>query len=676
MSAQSLVAAIKRVGKQFRHGRQEDAHEYLRQLLDCMHEEVLKANNVKLSDKKAETTFISRIFGGCLCNELKCDRCKYTSRTYNHFQDLSLEVSGGISSVNDALRAFVKPEKLTHGNEWKCDGCKQRVLATKKLSISDGPNVLVLHLKRFSYRMGKITKSIQFDPVLEVPCDVPEAAEGGGGGGGGTRTALVRYELAGVVVHHGDSSHSGHYVAFVKAPNGNWYEMNDTHVSSTTLQNVLKQKAYILFYSKASLQHSANRDKGLSVVGKTLTSSSASSSSDAAALALGQKKGGNIKMSVSTTDILHGIETESDIGVAVDMKRAPFLPAASASATSGFKRSVAEISDDDDEDEEADEYDEDEEEGHSGSRKKALGAKFRLRIICGPRKFRFPFLTLINRVHRFTVPEIKRRRYSPRETFMLEAAAAAEKMLEKRMDVVDGGDYKNRSSSGSIGGSKEGIAEVPRVVSSNKRPRSESDHEAQSESEEDVGEPVKKQQQPAPKVFSQSDIIRLGARSKDTALEGSWDGVSKSQIAKRQQESEKRERMEQQELQRRQPGLIDQSLDKGRVKKVKTSKVEDTGLRADMGSKFQGVLDDRRSGKDSTRLFYDGVDQGARKLEKSSSGMSNRERHAAAAANASGGRGGGKHSPHNHGRGGGGHRGSSSGGRGGGRGSGGRGRGR
>ena len=42
-----MVQNIRRVGRQFRPMRQEDAHEYLRQLLDCMHEEVLKANNVK-----------------------------------------------------------------------------------------------------------------------------------------------------------------------------------------------------------------------------------------------------------------------------------------------------------------------------------------------------------------------------------------------------------------------------------------------------------------------------------------------------------------------------------------------------------------------------------------------------------------------------------------------------
>lgn len=99
MSPRSMVQSIRRVGKQFRPQRQEDAHEYLRHLLDCMHEEILKVNNVKISDGKvAETTLISRVFGGSLRNELKCLSCRFSSKTYNHFQDLSLEISGGISS--------------------------------------------------------------------------------------------------------------------------------------------------------------------------------------------------------------------------------------------------------------------------------------------------------------------------------------------------------------------------------------------------------------------------------------------------------------------------------------------------------------------------------------------------------------------------------------------------
>ena len=44
------------------------------------------------------------------------------------------------------------------------------------------------------------------------------------------------YSLYGVLVHSGHSVHSGHYFAFVKAPNGLWHQLDDNHVSQVSFQ--------------------------------------------------------------------------------------------------------------------------------------------------------------------------------------------------------------------------------------------------------------------------------------------------------------------------------------------------------------------------------------------------------------------------------------------------------
>jgi len=76
------------------------------------------------------------------------------------------------------------------------------------MTLSEVPNVLVLHLKRFSFgnMRGKITKLVQFPVQLPVPCTNPET----------NVTTKVEYNLTGVIVHHGSTTHSGHYISFIK----------------------------------------------------------------------------------------------------------------------------------------------------------------------------------------------------------------------------------------------------------------------------------------------------------------------------------------------------------------------------------------------------------------------------------------------------------------------------
>ena len=40
----------------------------------------------------------------------------------------------------------------------------------------------------------------------------------------------IVYNLYGVLVHLGGSTNSGHYYSFIKAPNGEWFKMDDQSV--------------------------------------------------------------------------------------------------------------------------------------------------------------------------------------------------------------------------------------------------------------------------------------------------------------------------------------------------------------------------------------------------------------------------------------------------------------
>ena len=61
-----------------------------------------------------------------------------------------------------------------------------------------------------------------------------------------------KYDLYGICNHSGGVS-GGHYTAFVKNANGNWYHYNDTNVSQVKESNIKTNMAYCLFYRKKIL---------------------------------------------------------------------------------------------------------------------------------------------------------------------------------------------------------------------------------------------------------------------------------------------------------------------------------------------------------------------------------------------------------------------------------------
>lgn len=66
---------------------------------------------------------------------------------------------------------------------------------------------------------------------------------------------LCRYDLVSVIVHHGSSTSSGHYIAYVKSAGGQWFIADDSRVASVRIEQVLKQQAYILLYARREPRH-------------------------------------------------------------------------------------------------------------------------------------------------------------------------------------------------------------------------------------------------------------------------------------------------------------------------------------------------------------------------------------------------------------------------------------
>ncbi|KAL9083772.1 MAG: hypothetical protein Q9165_008382 [Trypethelium subeluteriae] len=148
--------------------------------------------------------------------------------------------------LEECFAETARSEILSEENAWYCNRCKELRLASKTLEVWTVPDVLVLHLKRFSAHRG-------FRDKVDVLVDFPiEGLDLGGRVGLPEGKDLV-YDLFAVDNHYGGLG-GGHYTAFAQNfYDKKWYEYNDSVVSQcTNPQSVVTPAAYLLFYRRRS----------------------------------------------------------------------------------------------------------------------------------------------------------------------------------------------------------------------------------------------------------------------------------------------------------------------------------------------------------------------------------------------------------------------------------------
>ena len=163
ISPESLFAVIWKVVPRFRGYQQQDAHEFLRYMLDRLHTELLgilpypsknNTQNLYLLPS-GKSTIVTAIFGGVLQNEVTCLVCGTESKKHDPFLDLSLDIpllcpsiKNGVSEeapekchLFDCLSSFTELEELAETELYNCPNCKQKQRSTKRFWIRRLPNV-------------------------------------------------------------------------------------------------------------------------------------------------------------------------------------------------------------------------------------------------------------------------------------------------------------------------------------------------------------------------------------------------------------------------------------------------------------------------------------------------------------------------------------------------------
>ncbi|XP_076946260.1 ubiquitin carboxyl-terminal hydrolase 18-like [Bidens hawaiensis] len=246
----NILSRLPNIGGNLGHGKQEDAHEFMRFVIDTMQLVCLDeyGGERHVHPSSQETTLIQHIFGGRLQSQVVCTNCNNVSNQFENMMDLTVEIQGDAASLEECLDQFTAKEWLDGDNKYKCDGCNDYVLAWKRLNIHMAPNILTIALKRFqSGRFGKLNKRVTFPETLDLSPYMSESADGND-----------KYKLYAVVVHLDmlNASYFGHYICYTKDFSGNWYRIDDCKVDAVELDEVLSQEAYMLLYSRVSARHS------------------------------------------------------------------------------------------------------------------------------------------------------------------------------------------------------------------------------------------------------------------------------------------------------------------------------------------------------------------------------------------------------------------------------------
>lgn len=281
LSPHTFKTQIQRFAPRFMGYSQQDAQEFLRFLLEGLHDDLNEVKSkpkyrqcefpdsfseLQIAEKSWESylsvdkSLMTDLFVGQLKSKLTFCLCNHTSVTFDPFWDLSIPIPRKMSSssssvgrrysgtddgdvtIINCMRSFTKEEVLNGDEQPTCDKCKGKGKATKKFSIQRFPPILVLHLKRFSgfsYR-SKLQSNVDFPLSLDLTefSSDPE------------KINPVTYSLYAVSNHSG-STYAGHYTAYCKHPiSKDWHCFNDSRVDPISPSRVRGNQAYILFYER------------------------------------------------------------------------------------------------------------------------------------------------------------------------------------------------------------------------------------------------------------------------------------------------------------------------------------------------------------------------------------------------------------------------------------------
>lgn len=143
-------------------------------------------------------------------------------------------------SIKDCFDLYTKKEIMDEENMWYNEETKEKEQVKKQILFHSLPQIMVVDFKRFHNNTKKNNSLIDF-PInnLNLSEYIIE-----------NKSETYIYDCYGICNHSG-SSLGGHYTAFIRNANDEWYHFNDTRVTKmNSTKDLVSQKAYCLFFRK------------------------------------------------------------------------------------------------------------------------------------------------------------------------------------------------------------------------------------------------------------------------------------------------------------------------------------------------------------------------------------------------------------------------------------------
>ncbi|KAJ6219774.1 hypothetical protein RDWZM_005586 [Blomia tropicalis] len=240
---------------------QQDAHEFFISILDIMHRHAAESDKTATNQKCH--CLVDKIFSGCLQSDVKCQVCGGVSSVDDPIWDFSLDLVNNHpengqtyqqpASLHDCLSLYTRTEHLGSSAKIRCSKCGINQESTKRLSFKKLPIVASFHLKRFEQTTRykrKITNYISFPLTLNL-FQYTSSQIGANG-------SSIKYDLEMeedysnyflyAVINHTGTLETGHYTAYIRQTEDEWYQCDDHFILRATTEQVLQSEAYLLFY--------------------------------------------------------------------------------------------------------------------------------------------------------------------------------------------------------------------------------------------------------------------------------------------------------------------------------------------------------------------------------------------------------------------------------------------